>query len=526
MIPSFKGDGMRQTWGSKLGVIMAVAGSAVGLGNFLRFPVQAAQNGGGAFMIPYFISLLLLGLPLMWIEWTLGRFGGGFEHSTAPGIFHSAWRKSRFIKYFGVIGIFGPMVIFIYYTYIESWLLAYSFFALSGQYASAVTESGMKAFLSGYQGLAQNEFFTNLGPAYLFFVLTFGFNLGVVYFGIKGGIERLSTLAMPMLFIFALIILLRVLTLGAPNPSQPAWTIASGLGFLWNPNFSALLNAKTWLAAAGQVFFTLSVGIGVILTYASYLKKEDDVVLSGLTAVSTNEFAEVILGGSIVIPMAFAFFGPGEIQAIAQSGSFNLGFVTMPLILEKIPLGAVFAFLWFALLFLAGVTSSVSLAQPAVAFIEDEFNLPRKNAVGIFGVVAFILCQPAIFGLGYGVVDELDFWGGTFSLVLFGTVEAILFAWVFGVDKAWEEIHTGADLTLPKIYKFVIKYITPVFLLVILGFWLVQQGLPTLLMKNVPPENRAVVLSVRLMLLLIFASICLGVWISWRRRIDAKEVRR
>ncbi|MFA5164143.1 MAG: hypothetical protein WC481_01060 [Candidatus Omnitrophota bacterium] len=110
----------RQAWGTKLGIIMAVAGSAVGLGNFLRLPVQAVQNGGGAFMIPYFIALLLLGIPLMWIEWSLGRYGGGFGHGTAPGIFHSIRRKNRFIKYFGVIGIFGPLVILIYYTYIES----------------------------------------------------------------------------------------------------------------------------------------------------------------------------------------------------------------------------------------------------------------------------------------------------------------------------------------------------------------------------------------------------------------------
>ena len=111
---------IRDTWGSRLGIIMAVAGSAVGLGNFLRFPVQAAKNGGGAFMIPYFVALLLVGIPLMWVEWSIGRYGGGFEHSTAPGVFHTLWRKNRFIKYFGVIGIFGPLVIMIYYTYIES----------------------------------------------------------------------------------------------------------------------------------------------------------------------------------------------------------------------------------------------------------------------------------------------------------------------------------------------------------------------------------------------------------------------
>ena len=124
----------KENWGSKMGVILAVAGSAVGLGNFLRFPGTAVNNGGGAFMIPYFISLFLLGIPLMWVEWTIGRYGGSFGHGSAPGIFHSLWEKSHFIKYLGVIGIFGPLVIFIYYTYIESWTLAYSYFSLAGKY--------------------------------------------------------------------------------------------------------------------------------------------------------------------------------------------------------------------------------------------------------------------------------------------------------------------------------------------------------------------------------------------------------
>ncbi|NLA74335.1 MAG: sodium:calcium symporter, partial [Deltaproteobacteria bacterium] len=290
---------MRQHWGSRIGIILAVAGSAVGLGNFLRFPVQAAKHGGGAFMIPYFIALLLLGIPLMWVEWTLGRYGGGFGHSTAPGVFHNITNKNRFIRYFGVIGIFGPFVIFIYYTYVESWLLAYSFFALSGKYAAATNEGAMKAFLSGFQGLEQNQFFQNIGTAYFFFIITFCLNVFVIYYGIKGGIERLCKIAMPVLLVFAVIILIRVIFLGSPNPEMSEWSIRNGFGFLWNPDFSALLSAKTWLAAAGQIFFSLSVGIGAILTYASYLKKKDDVVLSGLTAVGTNEFAEVILGGSI-----------------------------------------------------------------------------------------------------------------------------------------------------------------------------------------------------------------------------------
>lgn len=514
---------LRDSWGSRLAVIMAVAGSAIGLGNFLRFPAKVAANGGGAFMIPYLIALFLLGIPLMWIEWTLGRYGGGYEHGTAPGIFHSVWRKNRFIKYFGIIGIFGPLVIFIYYTFIESWTLGYSFFALLGKYRDIGDEAGMQAFLQGYQGLKHNQYFHGLGWAYLFFLITFVLNIGVIYYGIRAGIARLCKWAMPILFLCAAVLLIRVLTLGAPTAGHPDWNIGNGFGFLWNPDFAALKSAKVWLEAAGQIFFTLSVGIGVILTYASYISKSDDVVLSGLSAASTNEFAEVILGGSIVIPAAFVFFGPVSMAAIAQSGTFNLGFVTMPLVLNHLPYPELFGFIWFLFLFLAGVTSSISLAQPAIAFLEDEFDIDRNKAVGIFGAVAFVLCQPVIFLLGKGVVDELDFWGGTFFLVVFATIETILFGWVFGMEKAWDEIHRGADLRVPRIYKFIIKYITPLFLLTILGAWLWQDWLAIILMTKTDPAARPYVLGTRLGLALLFVVLAVLVHFAWKRRYPQGE---
>jgi SNF family Na+-dependent transporter len=507
----------REKWGTKIGIIMAVAGSAVGLGNFLRFPVQATQNGGGAFLIPYFISFLLLGIPLMWIEWAIGRYGGLFGHGSAPFIFDKLW-KNRVLKYLGVIGVFGPLVIFIYYTYVESWLLGYAFFAITGKLLAYTTPQSMKVFLSTYQGLAPGS---NLWTAYLFFLVTFALNLWILYRGIKGGIEWLCNWALPVLFAFGVVIMIRVLTLGAPNPAVPNWNILNGLGFLWNPDFSVLSNSKVWLAAAGQIFFTLSVGIGAIITYASYLSHGDDVVLSGLSAAATNELAEVIIGGSIVIPAAFAFFGPIGATQAANSGAFNLGFVTMPLIFGRIPFGELFALLWFALLFLAGITSSVSLAEPAIAFVRDEFNLAREKAVGLFGIVSFLLCQPAIFLLGKGVVDELDFWGGTFCLVLFATIEVVLFIWLFGMDKAWKEIHHGAELTIPRFYMFIMKYITPLFLFFILGFWFIQQGLPTIMMKGVAPENLPYILGTRIGLIALFIAIAILVRIAYYRRKTA-----
>jgi len=509
----------RETWGTKIGIIMAVAGSAVGLGNFLRFPVQAANNGGGAFMIPYFISLLVLGIPLMWIEWTIGRFGGGFGHGTAPGIFHTIWRKNRFIKYFGIIGILGPIVIYMYYVYIESWLLGFAVFTANGATAEAITDQTlMRSFLAGYQGLQHNQYFHGLGWAYLFFVITFVLNTLVIYRGIRGGIERLCKIAMPVLLVLGVIIAVRVLSLGSPDPDKPTWSVYNGMGFLWNPDLTALKDPDVWLAAAGQVFFTLSVGIGVILTYASYLKRGDDVALSGLTAVSTNEFTEVILAGSIVIPAAYAFFGPHQITAIAGGGAFDLGFVTMPMIFGKMHLGQFFATIWFALLFLAGITSSVSLAQPAVAFLEDELDIDRKTAVGIFATGTFLLAHLPILFLRNGVLDDLDFLGGTLFLVIFATVETILFGWVFGIDRAWEEIHHGAELRVPTIYKFIIKYVTPTFLLIILGTWTAKSWWKKLLLLDVEADNRPVVLASRLMVLVLIWGLIVMVKLAWRRR--------
>ncbi len=508
----------REKWATKIGIILAVSGSAIGLGNFLRFPVQAVQNGGGAFMIPYFISFLFLGLPLMWVEWTIGRYGGGFGHGTAPGIFHSMAKKNRFIKYFGVIGIFGPIVIFIYYTYIESWLLGYAFFSLIGHYSGATTQESMLSFLKGYQGLESNQFFSNIGWAYLFFLITFFLNITVIYYGIRKGIEKLCNWTVPILLFCGVILAIRVLTLGTPEPARPSWNLVNGLGFLWNPDFSVLKDSRVWLAAAGQIFFSLSAGIGIVMTYSSYLTRKHDVVLSGLTSATTNEFAEIILGGSIIIPAAFMFFGPEKIISVANSGSFNLGFVTMPLIFQKIQFGTIFAFLWYILLFLAGITSSVSLAQPAMSFMEDEFNVTRKKAAKTLAIITFLLCQAPILFLGRGVLDELDFWGGTFCLVLFATIESIMAAWVFGIDKTWDEMHVGSELRLPVIYKFIIKYVTPVFLLTILGFWVFQQGVPAILMKNVPAENFWYILITRLALLGLFTMLCLFVRRAWRRK--------
>lgn len=506
----------REAWGSRIGLILAVAGNAIGLGNFLRFPVQCASHGGGAFMIPYFIALLFLGIPLMWIEWSMGRFGGSYGHGTTPGMFHRLWNHPA-SKYLGSLGILVTFGVGIYYVYVESWTLGYAFFSLTGKFTGITSHEQMGAFLGSYQGRAVSEYFGSIDTAYIFFLVTFLVNMWVLWYGVSKGIERLAKVAMPLLFLFGIVLVIRVLTLGTPDPSQPENSVLNGLGFIWNPRFESLLDAKVWLAAAGQIFFTLSVGFGCIQTYASYLKRKEDVALNGLTTTGANEFAEVVLGGSIAIPIAVAFFGIAGTAAIAKGGSFDLGFQAMPLIFLNIPLGQVFGTLWFLLLFFAGITSSVAIVQPFVAFLQDEFQWSRRKAVTVMGLIWFICAQPVIFFLKHGFLDEMDFWLGTFGVVAFAFLEVIVFVWIFGADRAWEEINLGADIKIPRFFYYVIKYVTPFYLLVLLISWGWQDGIDIMLFKNVSSENLPYVVSSRVMMTLLFIVINVMVYFAFKK---------
>jgi SNF family Na+-dependent transporter len=229
---------------------------------------------------------------------------------------------------------------------------------------------------------------------------------------------------------------------------------------MWNPDFSSLLKPKVWLEASGQIFFTLSVGIGAILTYASYIRKDQDVALSSLSSCAANGFAEVIIGGTIVIPLAIVLFGTNNVEQVAKAGTFGLGFNTMPVLFGKMPAGSLLQFIWFMLLFFAGITSSISIIQPAVSFLEDEIGWKHGKSVLTVAGFSLVVCLVAVFGLSAGSIDELDFWGGTFSLVVFGTIESILFAWM--ITDGWgfitlkginpSETVTFLSITIRKIF--------------------------------------------------------------------------
>jgi NSS family neurotransmitter:Na+ symporter len=465
-----------EAWASRLGVILAVAASAVGLGNFLRFPGQAAQHGGGAFMIPYFVALLLLGIPLGWAEWTMGRYGGLRGFNSAPGIYSVIWRHPL-AKYLGGVALLVPLVICMYYVVIEAWCLGYAWFYLTGELMQGEKEPGRYAkFFDSFIGSHKDGFLYEGGHGRViwFIGITFIVNFVLIYRGINRGIEAFCKWAMPIMAVCALCVLVRVVTLGTPNPAQPEQNLVSGLGYMWNPKFAALLEPKTWLAAAGQIFFTLGVGFGIIINYSSYLKRSDDVVLSGLTASSVNEFFEVCLGGLITIPAAFMFLG---MAGLKETGTYDLGFKTLPHVFAAMPGGQLFGFLWFTMLFLAAITSSISMLQPVIAFFEEGLGLKRHASVAfLFLISAMGSAFVVYFSKNRVALDTLDFWGGTMLLAVLALVQAVLYGWVLGIDAGERAAHEGAHLRIPQFVQYIIKYVSPTFLLLVLGGVFVTDG--------------------------------------------------
>lgn len=444
-------------WASRIGLILAVASGAIGLGNFLRFPGQAAQNGGGAFMVPYIISFLILGIPVCLAEWTMGRMGGKHGHST-PFIFRE-YLKGFPLKLSGTIGVMIPVMIYVYYVFIESWCLAYAYYFLTGQMSlngstqDEMTKQSSTFFLQLTGADANGSSFQS--PIIVFFLLCVLFNFFLVYRGLSKGLEAFAKIAMPLMGICATIILIRVLTIPG---------IESGLAVMWNPDWSKLTQPKVWISAAGQIFFSLSTGFGIALVFSSFLKKKDDVVLSSLSSASLNEFAEVVFGGMITIPVAFLFLG---MQA-TSFGTFGMGFIALPSVFGMMPGGSFFG--WIV------VSCSIPCCDylfrnyvTAWDFIlEEGFHVSRRKSSLLLFLFTFFLCLPIIyFNKDFAALDIADFYIGTIMIYILASIQIFIFVFKIGVDKGVEDANQGSLIPFPKSIRFVLKYITPWFLLFI-----------------------------------------------------------
>jgi len=483
--------------------------------------------GGGAFIIAYLCVLLLLGLPLMWMEWSFGRYGGIWGKHTLPGIYDAATRKP-WAKYLGVLGLYIPFVILVYYLYIESWTLGYSMSVATNHFGGENTLAGMQQSFESYLGIGNGVFAVSL-IAIIFLAITLIINFVVALQADRYALQRLTMVAMPIFFLLTVALVVRVFTL--PGAEK-------GLDFLWKPDWTQLLAPVTlfgkqvtflephiWLAAAGQVFFTLSLGLGTVLANASYLRKDDDVALSGLTAVSLNELGEVVLGASLAVPAAFAIFGvTGKILMATPTGPYDLGFLTIPLIFQQMNFGSIIGALWFVLLFFAGVCASISLLNPIIAFFTDEVGWSRQKAIWMLIAMTLLFLAPIVLFQKQGFLADIDFWAVNLLLLIGAGVEWAVFSGALGVRRGWEGITNGGLIRVPTIFKFILQYITPLVLLVILGNWAWQEGLDKLLMEGVKPELRPYLTGARASLGVLLLIMMLIIRAAWKRKAQEDVV--
>ncbi len=522
----------KECWSSKLGVVLAVAGSAVGLGNFLKFPGLVAVYGGAAFMIAYVCAFFLVGVPISIVEWTLGRRGGELGYHSAAGIM-GVFGGSKFFSYIGIVGAVLTLIVYCYYIYIESWCLGYAYNFLAGNVSFSDIEQA-RAFFANFVGTDENGGAISLASdkVLVFFLVSFLLNFFIIYKGVSAGVEAFCKVAMPTLVVVAFIVVVRMMTLGNVSPDHPERTINQGLGFMWNPVkvelvqsksgggwekiaplvgdaeiaaasaqaekfnelsakqnsqvrrkivsisvFEQLSNPSIWIAACGQVFFSITIGFTAIMTYASYLRRGQDIVLSALSSCTMNEFFEVCLGGMITVPAAVAFFGVAGAIGAGLS-LFDLGFKVLPLVFNTMPLGEFFGFLFFALLFIAAVTSSISMIYPSVAFLEEATRVPRKVSIPMLGMVSlFISLFVVYFSKGLKAMDTMDFWSGQVMVYIMAMIQTFLLAWVFGAEKGRRLANDGSLIKLPRAYSFAIKYVSPLVLAVVFVSWFAKDVL-------------------------------------------------
>lgn len=507
-------------WKTNLGVMLAVAGSAIGFGNFLRFPGLAAQYGGGAFMVAYFCCFLLLGLPLCWVEWSIGRRGGVLGGHSPASVFQLISQKPLW-KYVGILGILAGLSINVYYIYMEGWTLGYAWHTIAGD-LNLDSPADYQAYFANFVGTeADGHFFSGNTTAPIFFVLALVANFWLIYRGVSKGIEWFCKWSMPVLFIVAIIILVRALTMGTPDATHPERSVSEGLGYMWNPDktvlvdtatnktigmvpakadeaekaallsrlqaeypdttigekkitfWQSLLNPKMWLQAAGQVFFSLSVGSGSICCYASFVRRRKDIALSALSAGAANSVTEVGLAGLTIIPATVALLG---VAAAATTSSFGLGFNVLPQVFAAMPGGCIFGLLFFMLLFIAAVTSALSQVQPAVAFVEEYWNLRRGQSIAL---VAGLLLVGAVVIIWYTqgllALDSIDFWVGSLILYITTGANLIFFNHVWGTRNGMSELKDGARICIPRIAAFIIRWVTPLIMLTIFTAWIYQE---------------------------------------------------
>ncbi|MCQ2283453.1 MAG: sodium-dependent transporter [Bacteroidales bacterium] len=434
---------------SNIGAILAAAGGAVGLGNIWRFPYTLGNNGGGAFLLVYVFFVLLIGIPLMMTEFIIGRRSQkdpiGAYRTLAPK--HKGWML------IGIFNILGALLIYAFYSVVAGWTLNYVVLSCGNQLGGCDSATIAQKFAEFTQGS-----FWPLFYQFLFLVLT----AAVVFMGVQKGIEKMSKILMPALFILLILMCVRSLTLGDG--------VRNGLNFLFKPDFSKI-DGHCLLSALGQSFFSLSIGMGAMVTYGSYIRKEDKLFNSSLWIAGCDSLV-AILAGVVIFPAVFAF-------GMSPAAGPELVYIVLPNVFNSMPGGAIFAVVFFLLLTIAALTSTISLLEILVATLVEEFHWKRSVAAVVSSLVVFTVgafCTLSFGPLkdvqihGFTIFDLFDRLTASYLMPIGALAMTIFLGWFFPKAEVRDELSNGGTLKVKAfdVYYFILRYVAPIALIIIL----------------------------------------------------------
>ncbi|HCF56677.1 MAG TPA: sodium-dependent transporter [Myxococcales bacterium] len=446
-------NGARDSFGSRLGFILAAAGSAIGLGNIWRFPYMAGENGGGAFVLIYLLCVLVMGIPVLLAELALGRA----TQRNPVGAFKTLAPKSWWPAV-GALGVVTGFGILAFYSVIAGWTLGYLFKAIAGDFSAGLTADQSAAQFSAFIASPGK----GIACAAVFLALT----VLVVRGGIAGGIERTAKVLMPAFLLILVVLALRSVTL--PGAGK-------GIEFLFNADFSKI-TPRVVMCALGQALFSLSLGMGAMITFGSYLKKEENIPFVGVAVALSDTFV-ALLAGLIIFPALFS-------AGVDPKGGPGLVFVVLPTIFDQLPAGGAFAVAFYVLLGIAALSSTVSLLEVVVAYFVDERGWKREKAVWTIGGLCLLLAIPSALSSGAvgflttllgktgGFLDLQNILFGNFSLALGALLISLFVGWRWGIRNAVAELrlHQDRPLAIEPVWGFLVRFVCPAAVAVVFGF--------------------------------------------------------
>lgn len=445
----------RESWSARSGFIIAAIGSAVGLGNIWRFPYVAYENGGGAFLIPYLIAIFAAGLPLLFLDYAVGH-----KYRKAPP---TAYKKLMNSEALGWWQVMVTLLIGIYYASVLSWAGSYMFYSIGQQWGTDTEKFFFTSYLQNGEGLA----FGFVPTLFIGLVIVWAVVMFILYGGVKKGVELSNKIFIPLLLILFSILVVQALRLpGAVD----------GLNAFFTPNWEAMTNYKVWLAAFGHIFFSLSVGFGIMLTYSSYLKRKTNLTGSGLVVALANSSFEILAGIGIFAALGFMAYSAGSSVDEVVSGGIGLAFIAFPKIISSLGAGGdLFGFLFFASLTVAGVTSMVSILQVPIAAFQDKLGWSRKRAVTIIAGGSAIV-STLLFSTHSAItfVDIIDYFANNIGIVGGGLLSIILVTWFRRplLKELQQHVNQYSSIKLGLGWNILLTIVTPLSLLVALALTL------------------------------------------------------